>query len=146
MTFQIREAGEADAEGICRLNRDGLGYDYPPEKTAEKLKLLLQSEKDKIFVAEVEGRLAGYVHACDYDTLYMPHFKDIMGIAVLREHRRKGIGRALLTAVENWAEEMGAEGVRLVSGETRTEAHEFYQLCGYVSRKNQKNFHKLLRG
>ena len=145
MTFQIREARETDAEEICRLNRDDLGYDYPPEKTGERLKLLLQSTKDKIFVAEAEGQIAGYVHACDYDTLYMPHLKDIMGIAVSGECRRQGVGHALLTAVERWAAETGAEGVRLVSGEARTGAHAFYRRCGYVFCKNQKNFRKMFQ-
>ena len=93
MTFHIREAEEADTEGICILNQNELGYSYPPEKTKEKLTALLKSKKDKIFVAEAEGRIAGYIHACDYDTLYMPHLKNIMGIAVSGEYRRQGIGR-----------------------------------------------------
>ena len=146
MTFQIRRARDTDAAGICLLNRNSLGYDFPPEKTAEKLNVLLKSEKDRIFVADMSGQLAGYVHACDYDTLYFPHMKNIMGIAVSGEHRQQGIGRALLTAVEQWAAETGAEGIRLTSGEARTDAHEFYRRCGYVSHKNSKNFQKMFRG
>ncbi len=145
MTFHIREAEEADTEGICILNQNELGYSYPPEKTKEKLTALLKSKKDKIFVAEAEGRIAGYIHACDYDTLYMPHLKNIMGIAVSGEYRRQGIGRTLLTAVERWAAETGAAGVRLVSGASRTEAHEFYRRGGYLSHKSQKNFNKLFQ-
>ena len=32
MEFEIREAVMADAEAICILNRDELGYDYPFEQ------------------------------------------------------------------------------------------------------------------
>ena len=110
MLFQIRDAVLDDAEGICNLNRDDLGYSYPPAKTREKLAALLKGGKDRVFVAEINGEVAGYIHACDYDTLYMPHLKNIMGIAVSREHRREGIGKALLSAVEKWAWETGEVG------------------------------------
>ncbi len=143
MAFQIREAVGEDAEGIQVLNDLALGYRYPLEETRERLETLLKSGKDRIFVAETGGRVVGYIHAVDYDALYAPPLKNIMGLAVSGEHRREGIGKALLAAVEKWAMETEAEGIRLVSGETRTEAHGFYRRCGYILSKNQKNFKKM---
>ena len=143
MALQIRQCEIMDAKAIYELNIREMGYDYPKEKTEEKLKQLLKSDKDKIFVALIDNIVVGYVHANDYDVIYAPHMKNIMGIAVSSNFKKKGIGRALLTAIEDWAQKSGAEGVRLVSGAMRTGAHEFYRHCGYGGDKQQTNFMKM---
>ena len=145
MEFKIREATIADAEGIYILNCDEMGYDFPIEHTKERLIKLLSSSSDKIFVVVAENRVVGYVHAIDYDVIYAPHMKNIMGIAVAKDYKHNGIGTALLHAVENWAKQTGASGVRLVSGESRTDAHEFYRHCGYAGEKKQINFKKIFK-
>ena len=142
MNFQIRECGMADVKAICELNIREMGYDYPENRTEDKLRKILKSDKDKIFVALVDNTVIGYVHANDYDVIYAPPMKNIMGIAVSNSFRKKGIGRALLAAVEDWAQKTGACGIRLVSGAERTGAHEFYRHCGYSGEKRQVNFKK----
>ena len=142
MEFQIRECKMEDASAIYNLNSAELGYEYAIDRTKTKLKYLLKSKKDQIFVATVDGVVVGYVHACDYDLIYAPHLKNIMGIAVLSEYKQQGIGKALLTEIEKWAKETGAAGVRLASGETRKGAHEFYRRCGYHAARSQLNFKK----
>jgi GNAT superfamily N-acetyltransferase len=119
-----------------------MGYKYPVDQTKIKLEYLLKSDKDKIFVATVQDIVVGYIHANDYDLIYAPHMKNIMGIAVSSEYKKQGIGKAMLTEVEKWAKETGALGVRLVSGSTRIGAHEFYRRCGYDGGKQQLNFKK----
>lgn len=140
----IREARAEDAQALARLNREEMGYDYPADKTGEKLALLLESGRDKILVAELDGAVAGYVHLNGYDVLYADHMKNIMGIAVSSSCRRMGIGRMLLAAAEDWARETGAKAVRLVSGEGRTGAHAFYRSLGYSGDKKQLNLKKQL--
>lgn len=144
MDIQIRKCEITDAKAIYELNLRELGYDYPYDKTVEKLLQLLKSDKDKILVALIGNAVVGYVHANDYDVIYAPHMKNIMGIAVSGCCKKKGIGRALLSTVENWARKSGAHGVRLVSGSARTGAHEFYRHCGYTGDKQQINFKKIL--
>lgn len=144
MDLQIRECEIIDAKAIYELNIREIGYAYPKDKTEERLKQLLKSDKDKIFVALIDNIVVGYVHANDYDVIYAPHMKNIMGIAVSSSFKKKGIGRALLSAIEDWAEKNGASAVRLVSGATRTVAHEFYRHCGYSGDKEQINFKKML--
>lgn len=143
MPFEIRNCRIEDAPSICRLNETEMGYGFPLEQTRKKLQTLLNSSTDRIIVAVLNGEVVGYVHACDYEVLYAPSMKNIMGIAVDSAYNRRGIGRSLLHAVEEWAKETGAVGVRLVSGEERSDAHKFYQSCGYVYGKDQKNFKKL---
>lgn len=138
----VRECALTDCESIYLLNKNDLGYDFPIEKTAKRLEMILGSEKDKIFVAEYGGKVIGYIHACDYDVIYGPSMKNILGLAVDSAYRKLGAGKALLTAAENWAKETGSAGVRLCSGAQRKEAHEFYKRCGYICSKEQLNFKK----
>ena len=90
--FKGEECQKLDAEAICELNVSEMGYEYPKDKTQQKLKQLLKSGKDKILVAVIDGIVAGYVHANDYDVIYAPHMKNIMGIAVSDHFKKKGIG------------------------------------------------------
>lgn len=137
---EIREAVPNDAEAISELNNLQMGYKISAKDTYERLIKILASEGNKIFVAVIEGNVVGYVHANDYDLLYFPHMKNIMGIAVNENFKRQGIGHLLMDAVETWARNTNAKGIRLVSGATRTGSHEFYRHCGFSSNKEQKNF------
>lgn len=143
MEFIIRELMLKDSDGIHRLNTEEMGYEFSLDETKEKLLKLINSESDIIFVAVIGDEVIGYVHANDYDLIYAPHMKNIMGIAVAEKYKRNGIGKALLSEVETWAKETNAKGVRLVSGATRTNAHKFYHSCGYSGDKAQVNMSKM---
>lgn len=143
MDVIIRIALEEDYEAVYYLNKNGFGYDFDIDSTRKRLKLILEKPSDKIFVAEVAGRVAGYAHAADYECTYMDSLKNILAIVVDENKRGHGIGRVLLNAVETWAKESGSSGVRLASGFDREKAHKFYLACGYTDRKNQKNFIKI---
>ena len=140
--FVIRECRLEDAATIQKLNEEEMGYFYSVEDTEKKLQKLLGSDKDRIFTAVAGGCVVGYIHANEYDVLYAPSMKNIMGIAVSKEKRNLGIGKALMQKVENWAKEPGAAGIRLVSGASRSDAQAFYQHCGFESGKQQINFKK----
>ena len=143
MQIIIRKAHPSDFEQIYKLNRDELGYDYSAYRTERKLIRLLYSSTDMVYVAVIKGCVVGYIHACDYDTLYAPHLKNIMGLAVSSEHRRIGVGRMLIQAIEKWAIDTGADGVRLTSGTDREGAHLFYQSMGYKKERLHYSFKKL---
>lgn len=144
MNILIRKAELTDAQAIKMLNTESLGYDYPLDATYEKLKIALNDSSVRIFVAEVNHKVAGYVHAQNYDVLYSSHCKDILGLAVDPNCQRMGIGRELMKVVEAWAKETDADCVRLVSGASRLKAHQFYQACGYECGKQQLNFKKYI--
>lgn len=144
MNITVRKATLCDAHALCRLNGEGMGYEYPAEKTAENLKATLEKEYERVFVAEVCGETVGYIHACIYGLLFAEMGINILGIAVAENYTRKGVGRALMNELENWARTQGAAYIRLVSGESRHGAHAFYEKCGYKSNKTQKNYKKKL--
>lgn len=138
----IRDAAIEDYKDICRLNKEGFGYDYPAERTRDKLQVILDSPADKIFVAEHDGKIAGYIHLSSYECTYSDSLKNIMALVVDEACRKMGIGRKLVQTAEEWAKGSGSKGIRLVSGYNRITAHQFYLACGYVLRKEQKNFIK----
>ncbi len=142
MNVLIRDCLIGDCIDIKLLNQNEMGYEYPLEAVEAKLEKLLRDCTHKIVVAVVDEKIVGYLHACDYDLLYAPPLKNIMGIAVSSDFRKKGIAKKLLNYAEQWARDTGADGVRLVSGASRTGAHAFYMACGYSCTKEQKYFIK----
>lgn len=141
----IRRAKLQDAGRISELNRTVLGYDYPEDKTRARLEKILLLISDRVYVAEYDGIVVGYVHGCDYDLIYSDPMKNILAIAVDPRYQGKGVGRDLLFTIEDWAKEDGCAGIRLVSGLQREDAHRFYAHCGYASHRDQKNFVKVFR-
>ncbi len=144
MNYVIRPCFPSDAEAICRLNSEEMGYSFSVDNTEKALIELLQDNSQRVFVATCEDVVIGYIHAADYCLLYAPPSKNILGIAVSSDYRNKGVGRALLAAVEAWAKESGCASVRLTSGSERESAHNFYKKCGYEFIKQQLNFRKTL--
>ena len=142
LQIKLREAILSDAEMLYRLNKDELGYNFDLENTRIRLTSILNNLSHKIIVALVDEEIVAYVHGVDYDLFYSYSLKNIMGLAVSSKYKRRGIGRLLMQEIENWAKDTGAVGVRLNSGSTRQEAHEFYLSCGYELKKEQKNFFK----
>lgn len=121
-----------------------MGYSCSLEDTVKNLKSVLSNTDARVFVAECDGAVIGYIHSADYQLLYAPPMKNILGIAVSSDYRNRGVGRALLAAVEAWAKESGCASVRLSSGAERAEAHIFYNKCGYEFVKQQYNFKKMI--
>ncbi len=137
-----RNAKIEDVEAIIQLNM-AFGYEYPPEKTRDKLATALSRDDQRVILAVYEGQVIGYIHLEDYDTLYFDHMKNVLGLIVFPEYRRMGAASALLAAADQWARETGASGVRLDSGIEREPAHACYEKNGYSVRKLHKNFRKL---
>ena len=142
MLISLREAVPEDYRELGEINRLALGYEFSSEKTRKNLEYILNKSYYKLIVACDENRVIGYIQGADYDNTYFEPLKNIMGLAVLDEYRSCGVGKQLILALESWARETGAHGVRLVSGYNRTEAHGFYTHMGYQMRKEQKNFIK----
>ena len=137
----IREATIEDAFAICNISCADLGYDCSCEFVSMRISNL-DKGREKVFVAEVNGIVAGYIHAEKYQTLYFEPMINILGLAVSSEFRRRGIGRMLLKRAERWANEVGIHKIRLNSGASRKEAHSFYRAMGYSNEKGQIRFIK----
>lgn len=144
---KIRQATTSDIPAMSELFRKDLGYEECTLEIVEKQFAGLDNSREAVFVAEAEddsSHIAGVIHVEKYNVLYFPTMANILGIAVAADFRRQGIGSALLKRAEEWARENGAGSMRLNSGESRKQAHEFYRAQGYIDDKKQLRFIKEL--
>lgn len=139
--MNVRKANENDAPAICKICADDLGYECSEDYVLNRLKNL-DARCEAVFVAEIEGAVAGFVHAEKYELLYFEPMVNILGLAVSSERRRQGLGKALISSAENWGKELGIKIVRLNSGHARKDAHEFYRAMGFDDEKLQIRFIK----
>ncbi|MBE5949325.1 MAG: GNAT family N-acetyltransferase [Lachnospiraceae bacterium] len=141
--MNIRKADKKDASAICKISCEDLGYECDDEFVLRRL-IELDNRREIVFVAETDNIVVGYIHAEVYRTLYFDSMINILGLAVFADYRRRGVGKALLHQAEKWAKELGINKVRLNSGGSRKEAHEFYRAMGYDNEKEQIRFMKSL--
>ena len=144
---KIRQATTSDISAMNELFRKDLGYEGCTLEIVEKQFTGLDNSREAVFVAEAgddSGHIAGVIHVEKYNVLYFPTMANILGLAVAADFRRQGIGSALLKQAEEWARENGASSIRLNSGESRKQAHEFYRTQGYTDDKKQLRFIKEL--
>ena len=144
---KIRQAAASDIPAMNELFRKDLGYEECRLEIVKKQFAGLDNSREAVFIAEAEddnGHIAGVIHVEKYNVLYFPTMANILGLAVAADYRRQGIGSALLKRAEEWARENGACSMRLNSGESRKQAHEFYRAQGYTDDKKQLRFIKEL--
>lgn len=139
----LREAKVNDYLGICKVATDDLGYKCEPELVKYRLENI-DTNREKVYVAETEEKIVGFIYAEIYNTLYYKSMVNLQGLAVDSEFRHKGYGRALLGEVETWAKRNGIDLIRVNSGFSRKEAHAFYRNLGYDNEKEQIRFLKQL--
>ena len=139
----IRKAEIRDSRAISAICTDDLGYPCNAQFVAQRLSGL-KPDRARVFVAEEDGLVVGFVHAEKYTLLYQPDRVNILGLAVSGLYRKRGIGRQLVEAAEKWAKENGIPALRLNSGTARTDAHSFYRSMGFDDEKEQIRFIKQL--
>lgn len=121
-----------------------LGYETTLSEVEERLARILERSDHAFLLAEADGRPVGWVHAVTSEFVEAERVVVIGGLVVDREHRRQGIGKALMQAAEDWAGSQGCSIVRLRSSTGRTAAHRFYEQLGYANVKTQYSFVKSL--
>lgn len=139
----IRNACANDVRALAKICSSDLGYSCDAELVARRLSLL-DSSREQVFVAELDGSVVGFVHIELYNLIYCEAGANILGLAVASDYQRQGIGNALMTRAELWAQEQAVSFVRLNSGSNRKEAHSFYRNLGYDNEKLQIRFMKML--
>lgn len=78
-------------------------------------------------MAEVNGRIAGYVIS-----RILPGIGDLASLAINPAYRRRGIGTALLDAIERRVKEYGVNEINLEVRKTNLTGLAFWQNMGFV--------------
>jgi GNAT superfamily N-acetyltransferase len=132
----IRDALETDAEPIALLSGQ-LGYPVDSRVIQERLGQIRRHGDGRVFVAELEGKIVGWIHVYGVHVLEAPAHALIGGLVIDEKHRGQGIGRRLMAAVEQWAADSGYTSIRVRSNVIRKGAHIFYPRLGYSVLKQQ---------
>ena len=132
MTIVVRRAADDDLSAIVAL----LGELHDPSSaladTATWTRMLAQEDR-VILLAEVDGRAAGTADVSFASNLThgaQPRAY-VENVAVATDHRRNGVGRAIMAEVERLARDAGCYKVTLMSANHRDGAHRFYEEIGY---------------
>lgn len=139
----VRPAAAGDAPALAGLCTQ-LGYPSTPEQVARRLAEILPRPENAVFVAEVEGQAAGWIHVFVSRMLEAEPFLEVGGLVVDEARRGLGLGGALMAEAEDWSRRRGVLEVRLRSNIIRKDAHRFYDSLGYANVKSQFTFHKRL--
>jgi GNAT superfamily N-acetyltransferase len=125
----IRSARAADAADLFPIVAE-FATSFVPERSAfaRALPRILSDQDACLLVAELDGRVTGYLLGFEHLTFFANGpVAWVEELGVTASLRRTGIGRALMTRFEQWA---ASRGSRLVALATRRAAG-FYSELGY---------------
>ncbi|MEX2031659.1 MAG: N-acetyltransferase family protein, partial [Dehalococcoidia bacterium] len=134
----IRPATEADLEAMNRIYnrevREGVAtweLDEWPE--AQRLAWFrARDHQEPVFVADVDGRLAGFAYLTKYRGRRGYRFTRENTIFVDVPYQRRGMGRALLQAVVEAGRGMGLRTLLAFIDDTNTGSIELHRAFGYT--------------
>jgi ribosomal-protein-alanine N-acetyltransferase len=116
---------EADIEQILEIERSSFNH-YDAYSVAD-FERWFHYNPDLCIVAEVNGRIAGYVIL-----RILPGIGDLASLAINPAYRRRGIGTALLNAIERRVKEYGVNEINLEIRKTNLTGLAFWQNMGFV--------------
>jgi N-acetylglutamate synthase-like GNAT family acetyltransferase len=144
MAVTIRNARPRDAGVLAQLLVQ-LGYPTSTEAVSARMARLAASTADRLVVAELDNEVVGV--ASLHLSLSVEHDEPaakLSAIVVDERHRGRGVGEALVKALEAEARERGCALIFLTTAERRKDAHAFYRRLGF--QETGRRFAKSLRG
>lgn len=84
-----------------------------------------------VFVAEGGGRVVGFVTVSERVHFTGSREAYVGELVVAEESERRGVGRALMAAAEDWARGRGLARISLDTGAANADALGFYGALGY---------------
>lgn len=133
LPLSVRTAEASDAERVVALLHE-LGYRVAVEHVAQRLAAFRGSQSDHVLLATADEQIAGLISVSITPLLVEGAAARITALVVDERHRRKGVGRALITEAEGIAKAAKCGVIQVSSGNRteRTAAHKFYSRLGYT--------------
>lgn len=149
--FLIRPARDADGDAIAALiaaafaEYEGCVFDRAAEfPELDSIASHFAARGGTIWVAEAgEGVIGSMALAPTRDADAPPSGLEIFKVYVARAARRRGVARALFERALATAEAAGAPEIRLWTDTRFTDAHRFYERCGFVRHGSARECHDL---
>lgn len=142
----FRKINTADTPEVAEICKAALGYDVDVENVKKQIAKLTNDKNQHIIIGyedEITRKIIGFVHAQMYESFYSDLGLNILGLAVNPDFQGKGIGKKLMSKLENYAVENNISFIRLNSAMKREDAHNFYEHIGYTCDRVQKRFIKV---
>jgi GNAT superfamily N-acetyltransferase len=129
----VRRAHPEDAPAITDLYRTLVPGDDNIRVVPERLAALEADPNNQLLVIELSGRVcATALLTIALDVMYGDQpFGVIENVIVDPTRRGRGIGRALMQALEREARTARCTKLMLLSGASRADAHRFFARLGY---------------
>jgi ribosomal protein S18 acetylase RimI-like enzyme len=127
----IHAAMPGDASRLAPLLRAFGGSPVRTDGLAERIAAC--AGREVALLAEFEGEVVGF--ACVEVRPAIGDFEpraEVTDLYIREQDRRRGIGRALMSAAEAHARANGAETLFLLTGHTNAAAQAFYRALGYT--------------
>jgi N-acetylglutamate synthase-like GNAT family acetyltransferase len=126
----MREAHLSDVDALVELWQPYLrrgASDEPVQDLASVIEHLDQQPGHRLVVAEYDGEFAGavYLKASTYSPVNPEPILQVHNPAVVVQHRRHGVGKALVECAVTWAEELGIGHVATATSSGSREANRF---------------------
>ena len=145
MQITIRRATPDDVEDISAIwevvcaERAYTAVNHPFTPQQEREYILSLSDREGIFLAKVDGRVAGF-QSLDLWARYTDSFDHVgvMGTIILPEWRRKGVGRGLAEHTLDLARANGYEKIIIYVRAGNTGARAFCRSRGFVLERQVK--------
>ena len=127
----VRRATVSDAPPISELLSE-LGYPLKIADVKGNIALLSASFSDVVLVAEAGFSIIGLI---SFHVVPLFHVIGKLGritvLVVSAQWQRRGVGRQLVQAAEEFGWSQGCLRIEVTSGDHRAGAHKFYQSLGY---------------
>jgi len=132
----IRSARSADLEALVELLRLLFGieadFDFDPVRQRRGLEMLLAHEGAVVLVAEAEGEVVGMCSGQFTISTAEGGFALLVEDMVVAEAwQGRGLGRKLLTALEQWAAASKIGRLQLLADRNNTRGLNFYRRLGW---------------
>jgi GNAT superfamily N-acetyltransferase len=124
---------------VVRIGRNGLELDFRAGRQSDWLsplpdayrrpdaKTLIAGTDGAAYYAWDETKLIGQAVAAKHEF----RFAKVCDIRVSLSERKKGVGRALIEALERWAWQQGYSGITAETQDNNPGACQFFLKCGY---------------
>ena len=150
MKIKIRQASIGDLDAITKV--EASCFPEAEAATREILEERIKTFSESFFVAEVDGKIIGFVNGCVingtviYDelyedaTLHIPNgdYQTIFGLDVISEYRNQGIAAQLMNYMIEVSKVAGRKGVILTCKERLI---HYYSKFGYKNIGISKSVH-----
>lgn len=142
---KIRRLTLTDLEPLAGLYEQFWGEESSLEKMRVEFARLDADPDYLLLGAKLDGHLVGSLMGIVCHELYgdCRPFLVVEDVIVDQNHRRQGIGSAMMCELEQWAAQRGCGYMLFVTETTRTDAHRFYEALGF-GLETHKGFKKRL--